>query len=317
MPSDPTPVVNPLQPTGLPGAGGVVAATGSDFDATQARKQSTLVLRRFFRHRLAVASLVVFLLIVAFGFLGPLFWTFSVEDTTSRGYLPPSADHPLGTIQTGKDMLAQLIVGTRLSVQIALIVALGSTVVGVILGSLAGYLRGVVDSTISRFIDLMLIIPQIAVAAILVRALDGSWYTVALILAAFAWMQTARITRGETLSLAQREFVEAARASGAETRWIIFRHLVPNMVGTITVNTTLAVATAVLSEAALSFIGLGVQSPDTSLGLIINENYSQITNRPWLFWGPFVVIVLLSLAVNFIGDGLRDAFDPRQTKVRA
>ncbi|WP_152552031.1 ABC transporter permease [Actinokineospora spheciospongiae] len=294
-----------------------VGATGSEFDTTKARKQSTLIVKRFLRHRLAMASLVVFLLIAAFGFLGPLFWTVSIEDTSSRGYLPPSAEHPLGTIQTGKDMLAQLIVGTRLSLAISLVVALGSTIVGVIMGTLAGYLRGVVDSAISRFVDLMLIIPQIAVAAILVRALSGSWYVVALILAAFAWMQTARITRGETLSLSQREYIEAARAAGAKTRWIIFRHLVPNMVGTITVNTTLAVATAVLSEAALSFIGLGVQSPDTSLGLIINENYSQITNRPWLFWGPFVIIVLISLAVNFIGDGLRDAFDPRQTKVRS
>ncbi|MCG8916815.1 ABC transporter permease [Actinokineospora sp. PR83] len=294
-----------------------VVPTASEFDTTKARKQSTLIIRRFLRHRLAMASLVVFLLIAAFGFLGPLFWTVSIEDTSSRGYLPPSAEHPLGTIQTGKDMLAQLIVGTRLSLAISLVVAIGSTVVGVVMGTLAGYLRGVVDSAISRFVDLMLIIPQIAVAAILVRALSGSWYVVALILAAFAWMQTARITRGETLSLSQREYIEAARAAGAKTRWIIFRHLVPNMVGTITVNTTLAVATAVLSEAALSFIGLGVQSPDTSLGLIINENYSQITNRPWLFWGPFVIIVLISLAVNFIGDGLRDAFDPRQTKVRS
>ncbi|OLR90088.1 ABC transporter permease [Actinokineospora bangkokensis] len=303
-----------------PGGGGttaVVGARASEFDATQARKQSTLIIKRFLRHRLAMVSLVVFLLIAAFGFLGPVFWTIPVDDASARGYLPPSLEHPLGTIQTGKDMLAQLIVGTRLSLAISLVVALTSTVVGVVLGSLAGYLRGATDSVISRLTDLMLIIPSIAVSAILVRALSGSWYTVALILATFAWMSTARITRGETLSLSQREFIEAARASGASTPWVIFRHLVPNMVGTITVNTTLAVATAVLSEAALSFIGLGVQSPDTSLGLIISENYSQITNRPWLFWGPFVVIVLISLAVNFIGDGLRDAFDPRQTKVRS
>jgi len=306
-------LVNPLTVPSSPAAPG----RPSEFDTTKARKQSTLILRRFFRHRLAVGSLIVFLLIVSFGFLGPLFWTISVDDTSSRGYLPPSADHPLGTIQTGKDMLAQLIRGTRLSVQIALVVAFGSTFVGVVLGALGGYLRGLTDTLIGRFTDLMLILPQIAVAAILVRGLDGSWYTVALILAAFGWMSVARITRGETLSLSEREFIEAARASGAGTRWVIFRHLIPNMIGSITVNATLAVATAVLAEAALSFIGLGVRSPDTSLGLIISENYSQITSRPWLFWGPFVVIVLLSLAVNFIGDGLRDAFDPRQTKVRA
>ncbi len=318
MASDPTPALNPVQPSGQPTTtSDAVGTRVSEFDATKARKQSTLIIKRFTRHRLAMTSLVVFVLIVLFGFLGPLFWTVPVESTSGRRFEPPSAAHPLGTIQTGKDMLAQLMRGTRLSVQIALVVALGATFVGVMLGSLAGYLRGKTDSLISRFIDLMLIIPPIAVAAILVRGIGGSWYIVAIILAAFAWMQMARITRGETLSLAQREFIEAAKASGAGTKWIITRHLIPNMIGVITVNATLAVATAVLAEAALSFIGLGVQSPDTSLGLIIAENYSQITDRPWLFWGPFVVVVLLSLAVNFIGDGLRDAFDPRQTKVRA
>ncbi|GGS13615.1 ABC transporter permease [Actinokineospora fastidiosa] len=309
MPSDPM-LLTANQP-------GPPIGTASEFDASKARKQSTLIRQRFFRHKLAVTSLIVFLLIVAFGMIGPLFWGISVDDSSGGRFEPPSAEHPLGTNQIGKDMLAQLMRGTRLSVQIALTVAVLATLVGVTLGALAGYLRGFVDTAISRVIDLMLIIPAIAVAGILVKAFSGSWYVVALVLASFGWMSIARITRGETLSLSQREFIEAASASGATTRWVIFRHLVPNMVGSITVNATLAIALAVLSEAALSFIGLGVQIPDTSLGLIISENYAQITTRPWLFWGPFVVIVALSLCVNFIGDGLRDAFDPRQTKVRA
>lgn len=310
---------NPLQPSGSPGVGldPEAGERVSEFDATKARKQSTLIIRRFFRHKLAVASLIVFLAIIIFGFFGPLFWHVPVEDATGRRYETPSGAHPLGTTQIGKDMLAQLIRGTRLSVQIALVVSIGATFLGVVVGAVAGYLRGFIDSALMRIVDLLLVIPQIAVAAILIRAFQGSWYTVALILAAFGWMQVARISRGETLSLAAREFIEASRASGAGTPWIVFRHLIPNMIGSITVNATLAVATAVLAEAALSFIGLGVQSPDTSLGLIVSENYSQIEERPWLFWGPFVIIVLLSLAVNFIGDGLRDAFDPRQTKVRA
>jgi peptide/nickel transport system permease protein len=313
------PIGNPLQPSGSPGV--ALDPQGgeriSEFDATKARKQSTLVIRRFLRHKLAMASMIVFLLIVAFGFFGHFFWTIAVEDTTGRRFESPSGSHPLGTTQIGTDMLAQLIRGTRLSVQIALVVSLGSTFVGVVVGAVAGYLRGFIDSALMRIVDLLLIVPQIAVAAILVRAFSGSWYMVAIILAVFGWMQVARISRGETLSLSQREFIEASRASGAGTPWIVFRHLIPNMIGSITVNATLAVATAVLAEAALSFIGLGVQPPDTSLGLIVSENYSQIETRPWLFWGPFVIIVLLSLAVNFIGDGLRDAFDPRQTKVRA
>ena len=126
----------------------------------------------------------------------------------------------------------------------------------------------------------------------------------------------ARISRAEALSLSQREFIEAARAAGASTWRIISRHLVPNMIGTLVVNATLTVATAVLTEAALSFIGLGVQIPDTSLGLVINQNYTQLATRPWLFWAPFTAIVLISLTINFIGDGLRDAFDPRQGRGR-
>lgn len=287
-----------------------------DFD-TKARKQSQVILGRFLRHRLAMASLTVLLLMVVLAFVVPLFWKYNYADTSSGGYLPPSADHPLGTDQVGTDMFAQLLRGTQLSLLIAFVVAIVSTALGIVLGTLSGYLRGIVGATIMRIVDLFLIFPQIAVAALLVNKLGGSWYMVAIVLALWNWMHIARITRAETLSLSEREFVEAARATGAGTGHIIFGHLVPNMVGTITVNATLTIALAVLQEAALSFIGLGVRIPDTSLGLILNTNYSQILQRPWLFWGPFVVIVSISLTINFIGDGLRDAFDPRQTKVRA
>ncbi|WP_434453363.1 ABC transporter permease [Lentzea sp. E54] len=288
-----------------------------EFDASNTRTQGQLVLRRFLRHRLAMVSLGVFVFLVLFAFAGPFVWTYDYEDVSSKSYLPMSGTHPLGTTQVGKDMLALLMRGTGYSLQIALIVAALATAIGVTFGALAGYLRGFVDTALMRLVDLLLIIPQIAVAAIVVKGFSGSWYVVALVLAAFAWMQIARITRGETLSLAQREFIEAARACGASTPRIIFKHLVPNMIGSITVNATLAIAAAVLTEAALSFLGLGVQPPDTSLGVIVLENYGQFLQRPWLFWGPFIVLVSLSLAVNFIGDGLRDAFDPRQTKVRA
>jgi peptide/nickel transport system permease protein len=288
-----------------------------EFDSTTTRTQGQLVLRRFLRHRLAMASMVVFVLLLLFAFVGPMLWHYDFEDVSSRSYLRPSGEHPLGTTQVGKDMLALLMRGSAFSLQIAIVVAVLATFVGVVFGALSGYLRGFVDAALMRLVDLLLIIPQIAVAAIVVKGFSGSWYVVAFVLATFSWMQIARITRGETLSLAQREFIEAARACGATTPRIIFKHLVPNMIGSITVNATLAVATAVLAEAALSFLGLGVQPPDTSLGVIVQENYAQFMTRPWLFWGPFTVIVLISLAVNFIGDGLRDAFDPRQTKVRA
>ncbi|GAB3507837.1 peptide/nickel transport system permease protein [Amycolatopsis cihanbeyliensis] len=284
--------------------------------APRPRSQGALVLRKFLRHKLAMASVALLTLIVLTIVILPIFWPYSYTETVG-GFLQPSADHPLGTTQVGKDMVSQILRGTQYSMLIAVVVSMVATMLGVVFGATAGYLGGFTDSAISRFTDLFLIVPQIAAAAILVQVFSGSWYVVALVLAAFAWMPIARITRAEAMSLAQREFVESARAAGAGTGRVIFKHLVPNMVGSITVNATLAVAQAVLVEAALSFIGLGVQLPDTSLGRVIQENYAQLTFRPWLFWGPFLVLVLISLTINFIGDGLRDAFDPRQRRMKA
>ena len=282
------------------------------------RSQGKLVLRKFLHHKLAMLSTAVLVLIVLLSIFMPLFWKHNYEDSSFPSFAKPSGDFPLGTTQVGKDMVSQILRGTKFSLLIALTVSILSTFVGVVLGALAGYLRRFTDSAVSRVTDLFLIIPQIAAAAILAKVFgSGSWYIVALVLAAFGWMQVARITRAEAMSLSQREFVDAARASGAGTFRIIFKHLVPNMVGSITVNATLAVAQAVLAEAALSFIGLGVQLPDTSLGRVILENYAQLQTRPALFFGPFVVLVLISLTINFIGDGLRDAFDPRQRRMKA
>ena len=282
------------------------------------RSQGKLVLRKFLHHKLAMISTAILLLIVLLCALMPIFWSHNYEDSSNPSFAVPSASFPLGTTQVGKDMVSQILRGTQYSLLIALTVSILSTVVGVVVGALSGYLRGFTDSAFSRLTDLFLIIPQLAAAAILAKVFGGgTWYIVALVLASFGWMQIARITRAEAMSLSQREFVESARASGASTPRIIFKHLVPNMVGSITVNATLAVAQAVLAEAALSFIGLGIQLPDTSLGRVILENYAQLQNRPWLFFGPFVVLVLISLSINFIGDGLRDAFDPRQRRQKA
>ncbi|AXB45067.1 ABC transporter permease [Amycolatopsis albispora] len=285
--------------------------------APEPSSQGKLVLRKFLRHKAAMISSAVLLLLVLVTVLMPIFWPYDYEQTVG-GFLPPSGEHPLGTTQVGKDMVSQVLRGTQYSLLIALTVSILSTTLGVLIGASAGYLRGFTDSAASRLTDLFLIVPQVAAAAILVKvAGGGSWYVVALVLAAFGWMPIARIVRAEAMSLSQREFVEASRAAGAGTGRIIFKHLVPNMVGSITVNATLAVAQAVLAEAALSFIGLGVQLPDTSLGRVILENYAQLQGRPWLFFGPFVVLVLISLTINFIGDGLRDAFDPRQRRMKA
>ncbi len=316
MPETGTPVAPPSERP---------SAETNQFD-TATRKQSQVILRRFLRHRAAVAGLVLFVVLVLFAFLGSAFWSYSFTDLGFQRYLPPSGEHPFGTDRLGGDMVALVIRGTQFSLQIAIVVALLSTVVGVVLGALAGYLRGWVDSLISRFIDLLLVIPSIVIAAVLVRSSfvvsvsgggNSNWLIVALYLGLIGWLSIARVIRGMVLSLREKEFIEAARALGASTTRIIFRHILPNTVDVIIVNATLAIAQAVLLEAALSFIGLGVQSPDTSLGLMISQNKNELTLHPWLFFIPFVFIVLISLSVNFIGDGLRDAFDPRQKRVKA
>jgi peptide/nickel transport system permease protein len=301
-----------------------VVAAG--FAEVEARAQWRTVLRRFLRHRAATAGLAMFVLLLLFAFVGPLLWT---EDLGAGGAakVAPSSGHPFGTDRIGHDMLASVISGTRLSLQIALVVALVATVLGVVLGAMAGYLRGWVDGVIGRVIDLMLCIPALVVTAVLARhsftlapsAQNASnWLTVALILALFtSWFPIARTMRGLVLSLREKEFVEAARALGASTWRIVARHILPNTIDVIIVNATVTVAQAVLLESALSFIGLGVHRPDASLGLLINENKNELATLPWLFWFPFVFIVLISLSVNFMGDGLRDAFDPRQRRVRA
>jgi peptide/nickel transport system permease protein len=313
-----TPAVPPAAPT---------TADKSQFDSSSARKQWQVIARRFLRHRAAVVGVVIFLILVLFAFLGSAFWQYSYTDLGFPRYQDPTADHPFGTDRLGADMVAQTIRGTQFSLQIALVVAFLSTLIGVVLGALAGYKGGLVDTAISRFIDLLLVIPSFIIAAVLVRnsfvaTATGSnggsnWLVVALYLGLIGWLSIARVIRGMVLSLREKEFVEAARALGASTPRIIFRHILPNTVDVIIVNATLAVAQAVLLEAALSFIGLGVHSPDTSLGLMISLNKNELNLHPWLFLIPFVFIVLISLSVNFIGDGLRDAFDPRQKRVKA
>ncbi|MGM1060111.1 ABC transporter permease [Saccharothrix sp. Mg75] len=301
-------------------------AEASQFDTTTARKQWQVILRRFTRHRAALFGLILFVVLVLVAFLGGLFWKYPYTDLGFKRYLPPSGDHPFGTDRLGGDMVAQIIRGTQFSLQIAIVVAFLSTFIGVILGALAGYMRGWVDTFISRFIDLLLVIPSLVIAAVLVRNSfvvsvagggNSNWLIVALYLGLIGWLSIARVIRGMVLSLREKEFVEAARALGASTFRIVFRHILPNTIDVIIVNATLAIAQAVLLEAALSFIGLGVQSPDTSLGLMISQNKNELTLHPWLFFLPFAFIVLISLAVNFIGDGLRDAFDPRQRRVKA
>jgi glutathione transport system permease protein len=281
------------------------------------RSQFQLVLRRFVQHRLAVGSLVVLVLLVLLAYVGGALWKYDFGQFTPDKSDAPSLDHPFGTDAAGKDQFAQVLRGTQISLQIAVLVAFFSTVVGTVWGAVAGYFGGVVDTILMRVSDLVLTLPLLAVAAMLAHNFGGSWWLISLVIAGLYWAYVSRVARGVVLSLREKEFIEAAKALGASDARIIFRHLVPNALGSIIVNATVLVALAILLETSLSYLGFGVRPPDTSLGILVSEAQTALTTRPWLFYFPGLFIILIALTINFIGDGLRDALDPQQTKVRA
>jgi len=286
----------------------------------EARSQSSMILRRFLRHKPALVSLGVFIALVLFAFVGGALWHYKYDVFTPDNSAPPSWKHPFGTDSTGYDSFSQVMRGTQRSLEIALFVAIVSTVVGSIYGAIAGFFRGWIDTLMMRIVDLFLTFPILAVAALLgyqVGPTSSGWFFIAVILAALTWPYVARIVRGVVLSLREKEYIEAARALGASNTRIIFRHLIPNAMGTIVVAVTVLVALAILTETSLSYIGFGVRPPDTSLGLLVSDGQTAVATRPWLFYFPGVFIILIALSVNFIGDGLRDAFDPQQRRVRA
>jgi len=278
--------------------------------------QTQLVARRFRRHRLAMVSLVVLLALVLLAFVGGWLWKYSVADLTPDESVPPSWDHPFGTDAAGHDTFAQVLRGTQISIGIAVLGAVVATVVGTVWGATAGYYGGRLDTAMMRIADLVLTLPFLAVAAVLGHNLGGSWWLIAAVIAGLYWAYVARVARGVVLSLREKEFVEAARAIGAGDARIIFRHLVPNAFSSIIVNATVLVAIAILLETALSYLGFGVRPPDTSLGLLVSDAQTAVDTRPWLFFFPGLFIIVIALTINFIGDGLRDAMDPQQTRMR-
>lgn len=286
----------------------------------EARTQWRLVTRRFVAHRLALASLVILLIVVTGALFGGRFWRYDYTEITPEFSSAPSWEHPFGTDGIGHDTFAQVLRGTQRSVIIALFVAFLSTTIGALVGAIAGYFRGIADNVLMRLTDLVLTIPAFAVFALLSNKYANranGWVFLSLVIAGLVWMSIARVVRGVFLSLREKEFVEAARALGAGHARIVFRHLLPNAAGPIIVNATITVAIAILAETSLSYLDLGVRPPDTSLGLLVSDGAAAAQTRPWLFYFPGLFIILIALTVNFVGDGLRDAFDPKQTRVRA
>ncbi|WP_309071463.1 ABC transporter permease [Arthrobacter sp.] len=315
---------------------------------TKGLSQGQIVRKRFLGHTAAVISMVVFLAVVVLAFTSigyagiPGWWKWNYVETPSLA-TPNGAptwtlpfdfgDHPFGQDRVGRDLFAMTMRGAQLSLIIMFIIGAIGAVIGVVVGGVSGYFRGWIEAVLMRLTDVIIIIPLLILAAVLgtvgnelagrgtfFNAIFGGSAGIILLgvfIGLVIWTGLARLVRGEFLSLREREFVDAARIAGASNARIIFKHILPNAVGVIIVNTTLVMASAILLESGLSFLGLGVQPPDISLGNLISQNQAAFATRPWLFWWPGLFIVVICLSINFIGDGLRDAFDPRQKKFNA
>ncbi len=317
---------------------------------TEGLSQGQIVRRRFFRHRGAMIALFTILSIVIFAYsasglhLGneknpitiPGWWHYSITDMPELRYgddcpdgstgcptlqLNPFApnfglgDHPFGQDDIGRDYFALVMRGAEQSIMVMLIIGILGGVIGTVVGAVAGYFRGRIDGFLMRVVDLFTTIPVILIGAVIGFKVGNLGVVVlAVFLGLFGWIGLARLVRGEFLSLREREFVDAARVAGASHARIIFKHILPNAVGIIIVSVTLSMSGAILLETGLSYLGFGVVSPDVSLGSLISQYQDSFATRPWLFWWPGLFIISIALCINFIGDGLRDAFDPRQRR---
>ncbi len=306
----------------LAGAGAGVELSAGDAHGLsgEARSQSRIVLGRFVHLRLAMIGLGTFVLLAVAAVLVGHFWQYSYTDITNDLNVAPSWTHPFGTNAIGNDMFAQVMAGVEKDIEIALTVAAMATLIGVTVGAIAGYYRGFVDSLLMRFVDLVLVLPVLAILIVLANKLakqSSNWLGLAVIIGLLSWTYMARLVRADFLSLREREFVEASRALGATNRRIIVKHMLPNAVGPIIVNATLTVALSIIFESTLSFLGLGVQPPNVSLGLLVNQGQDSATTEWWLFVFPVAFLIILILSIFLIGDGLREAFDPKKSRVRA
>jgi peptide/nickel transport system permease protein len=285
---------------------------GPPLDETRIASRWGIVLQRFRRKRLAMFGLVMLVLLFLLAFVGPYLSQWAYTDHDFEAFLQgPSVDHWFGTTQTGGDVYALTLRGMQKSLVIGLLVALFSTGLAALVGSFAGYFGGWVDRLLMWFVDLLLVLPAFLIIAILSPTFRGkTWLIFVILLAAFLWMVTARIVRGMTISLRDREYVMAARYMGVPPRRIILRHILPNISSLLIVDATLNVSAAVIGETGLSYFGFGVQPPDVSLGTLIADGTSSAVTYPWLFGFAAGLLVAIVLAVNLVGDGLRDALDP-------
>ncbi len=302
----------------------------ADAVAIKPQSLSRMAFRRFLRHRAALMGTVILLGIILYVVVGSL--RFSEADAnyndTSLSLNPPSAEHPFGTDRVGRDVLIRTIYGGQISLLIGLFAVIVEVSLGTVVGALSGYYGGWMDSILMRFTEAMLSIPSLLLLLVMAkffadkipdihllgRTFSGSVVVIILIIGLTSWMYLARIVRANFLSLREAEFVTAARALGASNARIILVHILPNSLAPIIVSATLGIAAAILSESYISFLGLGVRPPTASWGNMLDGAYQYLESAPWLWIFPGLLVILTVLSINFVGDGLRDALDPRSDK---
>ena len=269
--------------------------------------------RRLFRNKAAVASMIVLGLLVLCAVVGPFVTPYAYDEINKNDVWlgPLTGGHLIGSDALGRDQLARLFTGLGVSLAIGAVATTVSLVIGVAWGATAGYLGGVVDEVMMRIVDVLYSLPYIFFVIILMVVFGSNFILLFVAIGAVEWLTMARIVRGQTLSLKQKEFIEAARAAGLTRRAIIARHIVPNLLGPVVVYVTLTIPGVILAESFLSFLGLGVQPPMASLGTLISNGAADMELAPWLLIFPSITMVVTLMCFNFIGDGLRDAIDPK------
>jgi peptide/nickel transport system permease protein len=270
--------------------------------------------KRFFRHKLAMFGLVTLLILIFVSVAAPLLTPYSPIALNLRAMRqPPSIQHPLGTDGTGRDVLARLLYAGRISLSVGLVSVSISMAIGIIIGSIAGHKAGKTDMMLMRLTDMFMTFPSLVIIITVAAAMGPSVYNAMLVIGLLTWPSIARLVRGQFLTLREQQFVRAARSIGVSDREIVFKHIFPNTISSIAVAVTFGVASAILLEASLSFLGLGVQAPTPSWGNMLRDAQSLniLEGMPWMWLPPGLMIALAVLSINFIGDGLRDALDPR------
>lgn len=294
-----------------------------DFEAAApAPSMWRTVFRRLRRNKMAMAGLVIIVIMVLLAvFARPLsmgndpYRMLSVEEAPVElgrpELMPPMAGHPLGTDELARDAWSRLLYGARVSLFIGIVASLLCMMIGTTIGLISGYFGGWVDVLIMRFTDMMLCIPSLVLMVILSAVLKGGIFQLILVIVAFGWMSNARLVRGQVLSLKEQEYVESARAIGASGWRIMFMHLLPNTMAPIIVSFSMSISGTIIHEASLSFLGLGIPQPTPSWGNMLSNSQNYMFSAPWLIWWPGLAIFVTVLGFNFLGDGLRDALDPR------